>query len=189
MPEFRDPQWKQPTPLGYGLAADMFTSVAAPILAGFSVAAIGVISADFEKFLWPGFSLLALTAAVVLLVASMQFGFHAKSLRYSPSDIHAWWSAEDLMEPGRKERICNDQHRDFEKSERWDVWARQTYNFGICALALGVAAALPPPEGASGAQAALRWAAAALALFGVIAELAWIAGDTRLGHWLARRLR
>jgi hypothetical protein len=173
MSSFQHPSWKKPAPLGYGAALDAMANIAAPLLAGFSITAIAAVAADSDKFRWPGAALLTLTLAVLLLVASLQFGFHARRYLYSGADVAAWWSPEDLAEPGRSERLERDQHNDFDRWARESSKARGTYNAGIAVLAVGLALVLAPPHSAGSAQAILRWIAAAVAFAGAFGELAW----------------
>jgi hypothetical protein len=178
---FVPPRWQKPAPLGTGQAMDTATSVAAPLLAGFSVATIGVIASNSDKFRWPGVSLLALTAAAVFLVASLQFGFHARQHLYSPADVSDWWPNEDRT-AARDGRLQREQHEDFRRWRWWVKWARRTYDAGIVTLAVGVAAALVPRSG-SGFQEGCQWAAAGVAAAGAVGEAVWIA----TGHWARRR--
>jgi hypothetical protein len=169
---FVPPKWQKPAPLGYGQAIDTVTTIAAPLLAGFSVATIGVIASSSDKFRWPGVTLLMLTAAAILLVTSLQCGFFARQHLYSARDVGDWWPEEDRT-PASNERLQREQHEDIQRWRRWVPRARYTYDVGIVTLALGVAAALVPPSD-SGAQVDWRWAAASLAAAGAIGELVWI---------------
>jgi hypothetical protein len=169
--EFRPPQWAKPAPLGYGQAADAAHFVAAPLLASASVALIGVIGADGDKFRWPGPALLALALAGMALIGSIQYGFHARALLYSVGDLEEWWGAEDLGT--RKEVLQKRQRDDF---QRWKVTidrAVATYNLGITLLGAGVALCLAPPARALATQAVFRWVACAAVTAGTLGELAW----------------
>lgn len=118
--------WRKPSPLGFGAAVDAVTNVAAPLLAGFGVAAIGVVSADTDKFRWPGLVLLSLTLAALLFVTCVQFGFHARRHLYSFADIAAWWSEDELRE--HRDLLREEQNADFHLWNRWRAWAYAAYS-------------------------------------------------------------
>jgi hypothetical protein len=52
--------WSKPAPLGYGNSIDSVAGVASPLLAGFSLASVIVVSDDARNFRWPGAAILAL---------------------------------------------------------------------------------------------------------------------------------
>jgi hypothetical protein len=49
-----------------------------PLLAGFSTTSVIVVSDDAANFRWPGFTVLALTIAAILLIGAIQFAYHAR---------------------------------------------------------------------------------------------------------------
>jgi hypothetical protein len=151
------------------------------LLAGFSVATIGVVAANSHAFRWSGIALFALTASAILMVASLQFGFHARQHLYSAADIRDWWTAEELNEP-RIAHLQREQKEDFRRWLNWSTKSRVAYNTGIVTLALGVAATLVPEPG-KGVQESLRWAAVGLATSGAIGELIWIYGSRTKRFW------
>jgi hypothetical protein len=163
-------------------------NVAAPLLAGFSITAIATVAASSDRFRWPGAALLILTLATILLVTSLQFGFHARQHLYSAADVAAWWTQEDLAEPGRPERLQREQHRDYAHWERWSAKARITYDAGITVLAVGLALVLAPPHSAEQSQAVFRWIASALAAAGALGELAWSTAPNVRRRLESRRL-
>ena len=171
MSNFQRPAWRKPAPLGYGPALDSMSNVAAPLLAGFSITAIAAVAADSDKFRWPGAALVALTLATMLLVTSLQFGFHARGYLYSGEDLRAWWTDEELER--RSDELQQTQHDHFGRWQQWGARARLAYNSGIIVLALGIALLLAPPPSAVHAEAALRWIAAALAGIGALGEFGW----------------
>ena len=61
---------------------------AAPLLAGFSFAAVIALSDDAEKFRWPGPAVLGLTTSVVTLIAAVQCAKYAGEPGRSNA---AWW--------------------------------------------------------------------------------------------------
>jgi hypothetical protein len=169
------PTWRKPSPLGFGEAVDAVTNVAAPLLAGFSVAAIGVVGADSDKFRWPGPALLCLTASALLFVTCLQLGFHARRHLYSYGDLTAWWTEEELED--RRDLLREEQHRDFVLWNRWRGRADVAYSGGLVLLWLGVAAVLAPPAAGTSSDTAFRWAAAAIAACAALGEAVWSAYD------------
>ena len=163
------------------------TNVAAPLLAGFSITTTAAVAASSSSFRWPGAALLSLTLASILLVTSLQLGFHARQHLYSPADVAAWWSAEDLTEPGRADRLRREQHANYAQWQRSSAKARASYNAGIIVLALAVARShwrrlIPPDQ----VQEALPWVAAAAAVTAALGELAW-ATAPKVRNWLRLR--
>jgi hypothetical protein len=173
--------WRKPAPLGYGSALDAVTNVAAPLLAGFNITVIATVAAASDRFRWPGFTTLILIISAMLLVASLQFGFHARQHLYSAADVADWWTPEDLEVQGRTDRLQREQHVHYARWERSSLRARIAYNAGIVTLAVGIALVLSPPYTVHRTEAGFRWAAAALAFAGAIAELVWGAWSTFMG--------
>jgi hypothetical protein len=169
--------WKLPQPYGRGAAIDAMSGIAAPLLAGFSLTLAGVIAASPAQFRWPGADLAVLVVPVVLLVACIQFGFHARGHLYSAADLHDW--RPDFIE--RHERALKlQQAADYAKWSQWERRARVAYNAAIVVLAVAVAMVMTPPTGAAEPQ--WRWTAAGIALAAAVAEGAWIFFTTQRGH-------
>lgn len=176
MPDERPQRWHWPAPLGYGEAINQVTTVAAPLLAGFALTFIGLVLSASVR--WPGLSLLVLTLAASALVASLQFGFHARRHLYSAEDLHAWVQTDaSTAEVTRYWQGV--QERDLAYWRRWSHRARWTYNGGIVLLAAGVALALAPPNSVGGIDAVFRWSAAGIA--------ALAAGSEGIWWWSSRR--
>jgi hypothetical protein len=182
-------KWFPPMPLGRGSAVEGMTGIAAPLLAGFSLTLIGVIAQDPTHFRWPAEALVALVIAISLLIATVHFGFQARSYLYSAADMQDWRpdffsSLEDLM--------AEDQRRDYLKWERWEKRAGWAYDLAVCLLAAGMALVVAPPAFESpghplvGSEASFRWAAFALGITAGAAQLGWVMA-TRLGHLRAPR--
>ncbi|BAL89869.1 hypothetical protein AMIS_46490 [Actinoplanes missouriensis 431] len=165
---FRRPGWRKPTPLSYGQALESASMVAAPLLAGFSIAFLGVVGADADKFRWPGQAMLLLLCASICLVAAIQCGFHARQFLYSPADVDDWWPAEDLTVAGRAQRLRDEQNAAFTVWQRWAGYSRNCYNGGIVLFACAAALVIAPPEDAGGA--AFRWIGTGVALAAALAE-------------------
>ncbi|MEV6781942.1 hypothetical protein [Streptomyces sp. NPDC051098] len=178
------PDWAKPTPLGYGIASEAAHFVAAPLLAGACIATIGVLGADGDKFRWPGPAMLLLTLAFVALIASVQYGFHARGHFYSPTDVDTWYP------PGRsrpaESTLRQHQQRDFQQWRRLSRRGSTAYNVGIVLLGAAATLVLAPPEEASLGHTVCRWTAAAVTALGSVAELEWILRGERVRRILAR---
>jgi hypothetical protein len=171
VPDPGSPPWAKPDPLAYGASADAAHFVAAPLLAAGAVALLGVVAADADKFRIPSVALLALTVATVLLVASVQFGFHARAVLYSASEVSDWWGEEAVA--GDRDRRVAQQRADF---DRWRFRIRRAvraYNLGVTMLAVGVALSLVPPANLAAGPSAVRWVACGFAGLAALTEFAY----------------
>jgi hypothetical protein len=171
-PPFVPPKWRKPAPLGYAPAMDSLGTVAAPLLAGFSLASVVVISDDAGNFLWPGLATLGLVVAAIMFVGAVQCSFNARQYIWSAADVLAWWP--DLEEGSPREiRLRYEQDLAFGRWKAWVNWARITYDVGILALLAALALVIPPLHSA-GVQGALRWVASGVAFVACAGEASWI---------------
>ena len=189
----RIPPWQLPVPVGRGAAIDAMTGVAAPLLAGFSLALLGVVAQAPGSFLLPGPALLTLTATTILMVGCVQLGFRARGYLYSAADVSAWW-------PEPRPLIITDalQLQQADHFAQWLLWsnrARVAYNASIIMLAFGVALVLAPPASygdcqilVSPAESGIRWAACALAAAAGLGELGWAIRERVRAGAASRRL-
>jgi hypothetical protein len=183
--QLNQPPWRFPVPFGRGPAMDTMTGIAAPLLAGFSLALLGVVAQAPDNFRQPGAALLMLTLTTISMVACVQLGFRARSYLYSVDEIASWWP-----EPRPEfftRALQKQQAGHFELWLRWSDRARLAYNASVVMLAFGVALVLAPPAGDGGAESAIRWVASALAGIAGLGELGWAAHDRvrtrrRVGH-------
>jgi hypothetical protein len=129
-------------------AFDATATVAAPLLAGFSLTLIGVVAQAPTAFRWPDTALLLLTVTVLLLVMSVQSGFWARRYRAEPS--------------GRELPVVERTAR------QWMAVGRASYDGGLVALMLGLASVLAPPAGGT-----VRWVAAAIMAAAALGEVIW----------------
>jgi hypothetical protein len=179
-PVFISPKWRKPTPLGYANAIDSVGGVAAPLLAGFSLASVIVISEDAGSFRWPGAAILGFTIAAVMLIGTVQCAFNARQYIWSGADVRAWWP--DMKENSeREERLRAEQDWAFGRWQTWTAWTRGTYALGILALLIALAFALPPHN--LGTQDGLRWTASGVAFAASAGEACWIVTN----FWQASR--
>lgn len=171
-PAFVPPKWRKPAPLGYGNAIDSVGTVGSSLLAGFSLASVIVVTSEGGKFRWPGATVLALTTAAVLLIASVQCTYNTREFLWSGADVRQWWP--ELQEDSELEtRLREEQDKAFSQWQVWAKWARTANGVGVLILLAGLALALPPPP--VGAQGGLRWAAFGVAAAGCAGQACWTA--------------
>jgi hypothetical protein len=149
---------------------DAMAGVAAPLLAGFSIAFIGFVIGSASAFRWPGWTLLSLTVSALLLITAVQGGFWARHYRpdVSDEDSGGWTLALPAF-------------------TRWLHVTRWSYNSWIALLLLGLALALFPRGQDSDTiwRQAAAWTAGAAA-FG---ELLWALSAHRSSLGTSRRRR
>ncbi|MEV0737242.1 hypothetical protein AB0I51_14980 [Streptomyces sp. NPDC050549] len=157
---------------GYPESVHAAVNIAAPMLAAGAVTITGVVAADEVKFRWAGVAMLCLTLAAVSLIASVQFGFRARSYHFSQEELERWVADTDAADHYRdranRDRAIGTARNMWRKKVRSAVY---TYNFGTVLLGVGLAVALVPKSGS--AQPGVRWAAAALALLATVGEAVW----------------
>lgn len=164
-----------PAPYGYAEAIQSVGTTAAPLLAGFAFALIGLIIQDETKLRWPNIALALLVGTALLLITTVQCTFTARQHYVPPGE---WVSWLELADDERTEQLNDELALALPKQKKWLRRARYSYNLGIAALLLAIAATLVPP-GSLRSVASARWAAIALALFGLAVELIW----TFSGEW------
>jgi hypothetical protein len=188
--------WAGPGDFGQPAAFDAKTGVAAPLIAGFSLALLGVVAQAPTSFRWPGATLTVLAMVVMMLAACVQFGFRGRAVLYSKADVESWGRLSTLGRQADEGLRAAVQARDMAEWRRWHQRSRLTYNAGIVVLAVGVALALAPParyvpdHPLPASEAAWRWIGFGLALVGAVLELGWIVGDElreRSRRWAAGR--
>jgi hypothetical protein len=109
-------------------------SVAAPMLAGFTIALAGVVAQAAEKFRWPSAALLLLAISAIFLINAVQAGF---------------WSQRPVA---------------LEKIRFWRAAASFSYDAGIVMLLVGLAVVLAPPSSADAVRWAATSACLAAAI-------------------------
>jgi hypothetical protein len=169
---FVSPKWRKPAPLGYASAMDSLGSVAAPLLAGFSLASLVAISDDAPNFRWPGAAILSLVIAAIALIGAVQCSFNARQYIWSAAEVVEWWPDMEEGSP-REVRLRNEQDLAFRRWKAWVKWARTTYDVGILSLLTALALTIPPPHSA-GIQSSLRWGASGVAFAACACDAAWI---------------
>lgn len=121
--------------------------IAAPVLAGFSLALVGVIAQDPTHFRWPGATLAALMIPIFCLLYVARVGTRARGITVADKRSYA----------------------------AYNVLSRRTsllFGIGICALWACIAMTAAPPL-SGGQETAFRWVAFALAISAGIVEAGW----------------
>jgi hypothetical protein len=178
-------QWAKPTPLGAAAAVESLSGVAAPLLAGFGLAAITVVAQAPERLRWPGLSMIALAGAVVLLMFSVQAGYLARTFLYSPGDLDDWWP--DHRDDDHRQWLHETHEADFDRWRVWSTRSRRGYNIGSLTLTLALATIVAPPAGAQ--EATLRWVGAAVPLIATVFIILSAADRMDVIRWRRRQRR
>ncbi len=138
--------WARMEPLGYPQAMSNFSTVAAPLLAGFSLSAMVVMTGRPTRGVRGDLAITFFGAAACLLIYALQAGVSAQQLVLSPADraklipeaqISALWMA----------RVRGDQWRDNELALALFRRVRLAYNGGLMALAVALLATVQPAPG------------------------------------------
>jgi hypothetical protein len=161
-------------PFGSPAALENVGTSAAPLLAGFAFALVGLIL-DKGHLVWqPDLVLLLLVSAGILLVYSVQFAFNARRYHVPPGDYLAFLEIA-AKEPFPQPCVRRWQGQMLEEHERWAARARGTYNIGILLLLSGVTLLLVPHAGPCNMPAG-RVFAVVVALIGTTLEAGWQLG-------------
>ncbi len=133
-------------PYGRPAAIENVGVAAAPLLAGFSFALVGLIlqieSVD-RKVAEPNIALAMLVAAGLLLVNAVQCAFNARQY-HVPAD--EWQSLVELFPEGsRRNQLWENQVKWVKMQAKWVARTRRLYNLGVLVLFAGVAVTLLPP--------------------------------------------
>jgi hypothetical protein len=167
-------------PFGYSAALENVGTSAAPLLAGFAFALIGLTVDHTDALARPNLALLLLVAAVLALVYSVQAAFIARQFYIPPGDY------VDLKTIAVEEGFAEDEIKGWyiawlETHSTWLQRTRYSYNTGIVILLSGVAVTLVPKQGLSGSSD-VRLAAVALIGFGAAVEAVWTLGPVIKDH-------
>jgi hypothetical protein len=136
--------WSRPHPSNLGSATTRVHTVASPLLAGFAVSLIGIVSASRSAFVAPD-ALLALgTFGAGALVFAMQLGFWAEQHYLEPSR-YVDWHPLAALDPVALYELRREQHNDWRRWDWYRARAGRFYRLGILSLLAAVAVATLPP--------------------------------------------
>ena len=189
------PTWRRPSPYGAPDSVQASGTVAAPLLAGFTITLMGlVVDTSNNGIRHRDTALLVLMAAVAFLLAAIQCAYSARRYMVLPDELTSWWPAvNDPENRGRDSLLRQLQDEQFAHRLLQTQWAdrfRFTYHMGIVLMLAGLAVVLIPPSAANPGpgQAAqtvahadistIRWLAIVLAGGSAVAELIWIAATS-----------
>jgi len=158
-------QWQAPFPFGYQAAAESAGSVAAPLLAGFSFALVGLVIPSPEHFRWPDLALLFLFTAGVAFIAAVQSSFWTRQYSITPEDIKLWRPEYPSGRMHASQRLHSVAFY------KWNGRMNRSYRTGIMLLLVGMTLSLIPPHHVGWG----RWLAIAVAIVASLLELFWIA--------------
>ena len=179
----RERYWVTPYLYGEAEALNSMGTIAAPLLAGFSLAAmVQTLTITKSQARWPDAALLLFMVAAVLFVTTVQAMFWARGYQATPQQIKEWWPDADDAE--RMELLRREQKRHAAGFRMWSNRARITYSFALlCLLAALTLLAVPPPSQES--ASVLRWLAVAVGAAAFIAESVWTMGSFTSSKWMA----
>lgn len=173
------PFWETPEKYGTADALSSMGTIAAPLLGGFSLAAmVQTLTLKPGDARWPDAALLLFLLAATLFIGAMQAMFWAREYQVSPQEIKSWWpDAEDRLAMLRVEQV-----KHAAGFKMWSNRARVAYNAALLCLLAGLTVLVVPPE-SHGHVLALRWAAVMVGVLAFLAEAAWIAGSFTSSRW------
>ena len=164
-------------PFGAADATDKIGSTAAPLLAGFAFALIGLTIDKGNVMGEADLALLLLVFAGVALVSSVQLNFNARRYHFS---VEEYFDLCRLAEDQKEEVSVSEvkkMAREYLGEERiWAERSRVAYNLGVAVFFFGVAATLIPVSGIWHLEP-LRAAAVILVTAAGLVEATLIAGE------------
>jgi hypothetical protein len=168
MPE---PAWDAPFPYGFPAAIESAGTVAAPLLAGFTFALIGLIVTAADTLRYPGIALSLLVTSSISAIAAVQCGFWSRQFAITKEDIRVW--RQDY--PPERQLALQRLHR-----RGYEIWTARftgTYRAAILLLLAGVAMTLVP----TGPIGLAHCLAIGIAGLGFVGESLWVAAGLMLG--------
>ena len=139
--------WRRPAPVGYGIGLTSFATIAAPLLAGFSLTTIVTLSSSADnRGTRGGIAIAAFSVAAVLMLFTLQAGLTASQRSILPDQLTSQYpeARHNLL---WMEQLRFNQWRDEKLAWRLYVRCRWTYNLGIITFIGGLVALLIPSPG------------------------------------------
>jgi hypothetical protein len=167
--------WQRSVPLGEPEAVRGLGGIVAPLLAGFSLAALATITTAGDKPPLADWAIAGLALASAFLLFAMQFTFMALRYGASPSERLA------VNPRATKSRTALQEERelqglDFAASKWYASRAGGLYDLGLLCFLVGLALLLVPSEWTVGTAVAVTITGIA-----AVAEMLWASG-----RWLRR---
>lgn len=181
--------WRFPQRFGYGEAVQAAGTVVAPLLAGFTIALIGlVVDASNNGVRYRDFALLVLMGAAASLVVAIQCAYSARQFMVTPDQIAVWWPGLDVAgaraDDSQLQGLRQQQHAHRALHRRWAGRFRNAYHLGVVLVLVGLAIVLIPPDSISPA----RGLAIAVAVLAAVGEATWVLATIRADRRRPRRL-
>jgi hypothetical protein len=174
------PFWVTPDRYGAAEALSSMGTFAAPLLGGFSLAAmVQTLTFTSGEARWPDVALLLFLLAATLFIATVQAMFWAREYQANPPEIMGWWP--DAEDRHRLRMLRDEQARHAEGFRMWSNRARVAYSAAVLCLLAGLTV-LAVPAGSHG-QAPARWAAVAIGVIAFFTEVVWTAASVNTGRW------
>jgi hypothetical protein len=188
--QLQGPYWETPGLYGEADALNSMGTIAAPLLAGFSLAAmVQTLTIHESEARWPGVALLLFLLAAVLFITTVQAMFWARGYQTTPEEIKAWWP--DAEDPERQARLRRDQSYHAAGFRMWANRGRVTYSAALLCL-LAALTILAVPSGSAGQTPYWRWLAVTVGAAAFAFEAVWTIASfstSRRMRWLRRPLR
>lgn len=156
-----------PFPYGYFASIISGSTVAAPLLAGFSFSLLALVVSAPENLRYPTASETCFVVAGAAFIAAVQCGYSAQQWVFAPGDAEAWNPAASEAWRESIERL---------HTAAFHLWAgrfRVFFRIGTLALFAGLVLALIP-------ESSLTWQRAVPILamaIGLAGEIAWICAN------------
>jgi hypothetical protein len=178
------PFWDTPRLYGEAEALNSMGTIAAPLLAGFSLAAmVQTITISASETRWPDAVILLFMLAAVLFVIALQAMFWARGYQVNPAEIRDWWP--DSADPRRLKMLRDEQRWHTRGFRMWANRARAVYSTALLCL-LAAVTLLAVPAHSHAQTAFFRWLTVAVGGAAFIIEVIWIAGSFTNIRWIAR---
>jgi nitrate reductase gamma subunit len=179
------PTWQAPGKFGYAEAVQSAGTIVAPLLAGFTIAMIGLVVDTSNKGVrHRDLALLVLTAAASALLAAIQCAYSARQYLATPDQFQSWYPDLETAEPYEEDAgkglsrpvqtwwaARSEQAAHTALHARWAKRFRVLYHVGVVLVLCGLAVTLIPP----GHVSATRCVAVGLASLAALAEALWVA--------------
>jgi len=173
-------RWQVEYPLGRTDSLRALGTVAAPLLGGFDLATLTLLATADRPPRLVDLAMPAVTTGAVLFLFCLQFTCSGLLFAATPAEREGWVGALDAS--ASPDRLLDAQRKDLWLAARYFRRARWTYDLGLLATLVGIAAVVVPGRhGTAGG-----WISTSVVCVGVLVELLWIIGSrtTRRPRWL-----
>jgi hypothetical protein len=173
--------WVTPEWYGTHEALASMGTIAAPLLGGFSLAAmVQTLVLTPGDLRWRDAALLLFMLAAVFFIGTVQVTFWARQYQASPSEIKSWWPDADTRD--RLVMLQREQKVHAAGFRTWSNRARVSYSIALLCFLAGLTV-LAVPAASAGHVPLLRWVAVAVGVLAFLAEAAWILGSFTTSRW------